>query len=344
MTAPTAIVLGDDSVRGYLAIREGAMWVDRSARTRVEFTGPDVKKTITGLVTSDVESLVAGSGQYGAALTPKGKILADLRIFARDSGLLVDVPKLAAPGWWTMIRKYVNPRGAKYTDITASTRDVGVYGEAAASRVAAALGMATGELEGLAAYAHRTVTVDDVEVIVARVPDLRVPGFEIFAFAAEATFIEDRLSTAGAERGDEAVFTVASIEAGRPEWGIDIDDTTLAQEAELDAWHAISYTKGCYTGQETVARIHFRGHVNKQLRGLRVDPARLPPTRAELIDATGRIVGDVRSVGVSPRLGGIALGMVRREVTPGTILTVRWLGAEGEATGEVQVEALPLVR
>jgi folate-binding protein YgfZ len=341
-STPTATVLGDDSARGYLAIRESAMCVDRSTRARAEFTGTEVKKTLAGLVTSDVESLVPGSGQYGAALTPKGKIIADVRIFARDGGLLVDVPRLAASGWWTMIRKYVNPRLAKYTDVSASTRDIGVYGESAGHRVAEALGMASEELAGLAAYAHRTVTLNGVAVMVARVPDLRVPGFELFVFADDATILTERLSAAGVERGDEAAFAVASIEAGRPEWGIDIDETTLAQEADLDAWHAISYTKGCYTGQETVARIHFRGHVNRQLRGLRVDPARLPPTRAELIDANARIVGDVRSVGVSPRLGGIALGMVRREVTPGTTLTVRWLGAAGEETGEVRVEALPM--
>jgi folate-binding protein YgfZ len=103
-----------------------------------------------------------------------------------------------------------------------------------------------------------------------------------------------------------------------------MDENTIPQEANFDEMEAISYTKGCYIGQEVVARVHFRGHVNKHLRGLRaaggVAP---PPTGAQLIDDTGNHVGDVRSAVSSPRLGGIAIGMVRREVTPGASLTAR---------------------
>jgi folate-binding protein YgfZ len=127
------------------------------------------------------------------------------------------------------------------------------------------------------------------------------------------------------------------VEAGRPEWGLDIDDTTIPQEANLDDLHAISYTKGCYTGQEVVARVHFRGHVNRHLRGLRAAGAEPPPTGAQLVDESGRPVGEVRTGVSSPRLGGIALAMVRREVEPGASLSARWDGAESRA----DVSALP---
>ncbi|HVE77862.1 MAG TPA: folate-binding protein YgfZ, partial [Gemmatimonadaceae bacterium] len=115
---------------------------------------------------------------------------------------------------------------------------------------------------------------------------------------------------------------------------------TIPQEANLDELRAISYTKGCYTGQETVARVHFRGHVNRHLRGLRaVTPAALP-TQAPIVDGE-RPVGDVRSAVVSPRLGSIALAMVRREVAAGATVTVRWVGGETRADVTPLPFALP---
>ncbi|HEV8216049.1 MAG TPA: glycine cleavage T C-terminal barrel domain-containing protein, partial [Gemmatimonadaceae bacterium] len=112
--------------------------------------------------------------------------------------------------------------------------------------------------------------------------------------------------------------------------------TTIPQEANFDELGAISYTKGCYIGQEVVARVHFRGHVNRHLRGLRSGNDDPPPTGAQLIDEGGNHVGDVRSSVVSPRLGGLAIGMVRREVSPGAALKAKW------ETGERRVEVTPL--
>jgi folate-binding protein YgfZ len=120
------------------------------------------------------------------------------------------------------------------------------------------------------------------------------------------------------------------VEAGRPAWGRDIDDTTLTQEANLDELQAISYEKGCYTGQETVARVHFRGHVNRYLRGLVLERDDVPPGAALWL--SDKQVGDVRSVVISPRLGPIALGMVRREVPAGERLEIRMDGRNANAT------------
>jgi folate-binding protein YgfZ len=132
-------------------------------------------------------------------------------------------------------------------------------------------------------------------------------------------------------------WEIARVEAGRPEWGIDIDDTTIPQEANFDELDAISYTKGCYIGQEVVARVHFRGHVNRHLRGLRAASSEAPPTGAQLIDDSGNHVGDIRSSVASPRLGGIAIGMIRREVAPGVSLNAKWEGGERR----VDVTTLP---
>ena len=140
-------------------------------------------------------------------------------------------------------------------------------------------------------------------------------------------------------------WEIARVEAGRPEWGLDIDDNTIPQEANFDELHAISYTKGCYVGQETVARVHFRGHVNKHLRGIHAAGLDSPPAGATLHDDTGQQVGDVRTAVRSPRLGGIALAMIRREVVPGASLIARW-PLEGATDGSlnerrVDVAALP---
>jgi folate-binding protein YgfZ len=125
---------------------------------------------------------------------------------------------------------------------------------------------------------------------------------------------------------------------------VDMDDNTIPQEANFDALHAISYTKGCYVGQETVARVHFRGHVNKHLRGVRGAGVEVIHSGATLHDESGTQVGDVRSAVRSPRLGAIALAMIRREVEPGAALIARSPG-EGDGAApvdrRVDVAALP---
>jgi len=140
--------------------------------------------------------------------------------------------------------------------------------------------------------------------------------------------VKTRLAAACVHAGTSETWEIARIESGRPQWGADMDDSTLPQEANFDELGAISYTKGCYIGQETVARVHFRGHVNRFLRRLRFVSRPAPPKGAELLDESGKVIGDIRSVALSPRYGGVALGMVRREVTPGTTLQARWSGGE----------------
>jgi folate-binding protein YgfZ len=312
----------------YAAMRSGALLIDRGDRVRIRFGGTRATELVTGLVTSDVAALMPGQGQYAAALTPKGKIAADVRIFADSEGLLTDTSARAGSNWREIVKKYVNPRVAPYRDVTLELGDLAVFGPKARRVVAVATGADEAALGALHAYGHVEITQGDSRIMIARSGELDVEGYEIFAPASLDRVLRDRLLAAGAIPGSARVWDIARIEAGRPEWGIDMNDATIPQEANLDELGAISYTKGCYVGQETVARVHFRGHVNRFLRRLHFVSAAVPPTNAELVDDEGKIVGDVRSVAISPRHGGVALAMVRREVAPGTTLHARWDGGD----------------
>jgi folate-binding protein YgfZ len=320
-----------DPVVEYDALRRGALVVDRSARGRVRVSGAKAAEVVTGLVTNDVTALGAGQGLYAAALTPKGKIVADVRVFADAGAMLIDAPPRATAGWVGMLKKFVNPRLAPFEELSASLADLGVFGVKARAVASAATGVPATTLEALPMYGHVTRDVDGVQLRIARVPDLELEGYELFAPMADAGALWQRLVSAGATPGGLTAFEIARVEAGRPEWGIDIDESTLPQEANFDDFHAISYTKGCYVGQETVARVHFRGHVNRHLRGLRSVSDTALPFRAQLRDAAGKPVGEVRSAVISPRLGGVALAMVRREVPVGATLLVTWEGGETRA-------------
>ncbi len=317
----------------YAALTRHAGVVDRSQRARLRVTGPKAAEMIAGLVTNDTQVLHPGQGQYAAALSPKGKVIADVRIFVDDTGILTDTGPRAGDGWRAMVAKYVNPRVAPHADESRTVRELAVFGPAARHVVEAVTGVNSSALTVLPEYAHVRVEVDGAVVMLARAPELLVDGYELFAPAEAFDALWGRATRGGALPCGLAAWEVARVEAGRPEWGLDMDDTTLTQEANLDELQAISYTKGCYVGQEVVARVHFKGHVNRHLRGLRAPDLPAPPAGAALVDAAGHDVGDVRTSVTSPRLGAIALGMVRREIELGATLTARWEG--GEARVEV---------
>jgi folate-binding protein YgfZ len=318
----------------YAALRGGTGLVDRSARLRMLLGGAQAGETLTGLVTNDVGVLHAGAGQYAAALTAKGKVIADVRIFARGDDLLLDTSASAGPGFAAMIRKYVNPRLARSADVSSVLRSIGVFGPRAHAALASVLNAdgasapSIAALRGLANFHHTGFDFAGARIVIARVPDLGGEGFDCFVPVEVATLLWSRLLSMRAVPVGRDATEIARVEAGRPMWGIDMDENTLAQEANFDELDGISYTKGCYTGQETVARVHFRGHVNRNLRG--VQSAAPIPTGAELFEA-GKSVGAVKSSVVSPRMGPIGLAMLRREVETGAELIARWDGGEGSA-------------
>ena len=344
-----SVVLAYGSVAAeYDALHARAALFDRSHRGRLRVSGERAAEMVAGLVTNDVAALAPGQGCYAAALTAKGKIVADVRVFVEEGSVLVDVPARAAAAWAAMVKKYVNPRIAPHTDETTRLRDIGVFGANARHVVATITGVQSSALTALPPYAHVTVEIDGARVLVASVPELGIEGFELIVPAEQHDALWRRAMEAGATPAGLEAWEIARVEAGRPEWGLDMDDSTIPQEANFDELHAISYTKGCYGGQETVARVHFPGHVNKHLRGVRAPGVEPPPRGATLHDAEGAVVGDVRSAVRSPMLGGIALAMVRREVAPGTTLVARWRDdaiapddVAGQVERRVDVAALP---
>jgi len=149
----------------------------------------------------------------------------------------------------------------------------------------------------------------------------------------------DQLAAAGARPAGRLAYTAARVEMGEPIMGEDVDESTIPQEAGSLVTEAVSFTKGCYLGQELVARIDSRGHVNRQLRGVVLAENRLPPSGAEVV-AGGEPVGSITSIAESLLVGApIGLGLIRREVEPGTEVEIRWEGG----TAGAQVRELPLL-
>ena len=295
--------------------------MERSDRLRMTFDGAQAKAALNGLLTNEVTALVEGSGQYAAALTAKGRVLALCRVMDRGSDCLVDTDASAAEGFVAMIKKYVNPRLARYAVITEATGCLGLRGDGAAAAIAAWGGVEVGRLEGLAPLGGCWITHGEPRAWVLRARDTATPGFDCIGDRATIDALRETLLAAGWPRATAAQQLAERIEAGVPAYGVEMTDETIAQEACLDTLGAISFAKGCYTGQEVVARIHFRGHVNRLLR--RIDSPTPLAVGAVLVNEEGAEVGDVRSSVVRANGETIGLAMVRREVTPGTTLTVR---------------------
>lgn len=305
-----------------------AFLVDRNARLRMTFSGAKVKESLGGLVTNDVVALTPGHGQRAVALTPKGRVIALIRVFDRGLDLLVDCEAASADAFVGMIRKFVNPRGAKYQVLGDSMGCLGVHGAQAAKLLAPLLPLALETLDALPM--HGVWSGESGDLTVVRTDELVAPGFDVFAPPARLAELRAALEAQGVHELEAAALEVQRVERGLPRFGVEMDEETIPQEANLDAHGAISFTKGCYTGQEVVARIHFRGHVNRHLRWL---TASAPlPAGAAVLDAEGKEVGDVRSAVVSAERGPLAIAMIRREVAPGSEVRVRTDGGEVAAT------------
>jgi folate-binding protein YgfZ len=301
-------------------LREGCGLLDRSERGKLALTGAGVVEFLNGQVTNELAELRVGEGRYAAFLTPKGKMLGDLRILAvgGDSGaapteLLLDTERSALQALFDMIRRFKVGYDAELHKRTLERGLLSLIGPSAP-----AVGGAE-ELASADEHANTPVEFDGVPALAVR-SDL---GVDLICDATDT----ERLASALVERGALAVSEASAeclrIESGRPRFGVDIDETTIPQEAGLNE-RAVSFTKGCYVGQETVARLHYRGKPNRHLRGLRLSAATSSGDELRLGE---RAVGRLGSVAVSPSLGPIALAIVRREAEPGSTVSVGEDGA-----------------
>ena len=282
--------------------------VDRSERGKLALTGEDRKAFLNGQVTNDIEKLEPGRGCYAAFLTPKGKMLGDLRVL--DAGgehpeLLLDTERVALQALFDLVRRFSIGHRVELHKRTLETALVSLVGPGARA-VAGCAELPAEEHAHLAGeVAGRPVRWVATEL-----------GLDVLCGADDASAVTEALLAAGAQPMDETAAEVLRVERGRPRYGIDLDDTVIPQEAGLND-RAVSFTKGCYVGQETVARLFYKGKPNRHLRGLRL-PA--PVAQGTTLTLEGREVGRATSPVVSPALGPIALALVRREAPPGTTL------------------------
>jgi folate-binding protein YgfZ len=289
--------------------------VDRSERGKLALTGADAKDFLHGQVTNDVEGLTDGTGCYAAFLTHKGKMLGDLRILDTGDELLLDCERVALQELFNMIRRYKLGRAVEVHKRTLERGLLSLIGPDA-RRIAGA-----GDLPE-AEHSHRPAELAGASVRLIAT-DL---GVDVLCDAADTERVAAALASAGALKATEAEAEVRRVESGRPRYGIDLDDTVIPQEAGLNA-RAVSFEKGCYVGQETVARLYFRGKPNRHLRGLKLTG---PAAHGDPLRLGEREVGRLGSVVESPRYGRIALALVRREAAPGDSLAVGDDGVRAE--------------
>ena len=305
-------------------IRHGAT-VGLTHPTVVRVTGSGALSCLQGLLTSDLEKPGNDSLVYGALLTPKGMIVVDAWVLRQGDTLTLVMPRSGHAAALEIFTRSLPPRLARATDLT---------GQAAVAWLIGGHGFQVLAKSGVplpdAAARVRSTGGDLSPVAIALAPEAAPFVAAAVGLGPAVEQLVGRLESAGAVRGEEGDLHVCRILAGWPLLGAEIDERTLPQEVRYDTIGGVSYTKGCYTGQETVARVHFRGHTNRELRGLRWnDPA---PLEDRTVHRREKEVGTVRStLALDDRLLGLA--MLRREVEVGGTVT-----AGGR---EARVTALP---
>ena len=246
----------------YAAATSAAGWIDRSARGKLALTGTGAKQFLQGQVSNDVLALTPGSGCYAAFLTPKGKMLGDLRILDAGSELWLDTERVALQELFNMIRRFSLGYDVQLHKRTLERGLVSLLGPDS-ERLSGVTGLPEAE------HAHLVATVDGIDVRAVRTD----VGIDLICEADRTNDVTRALSGLGVECVSDATAECVRIERGRPRYGADLDDSVIPQEADLND-RAVSFQKGCYVGQETVARLFYRGKPNRQLRGVRLsEPA-----------------------------------------------------------------------
>jgi tRNA-modifying protein YgfZ len=305
---------------GYRALTEACGVVDRSERGKLALTGSEAKAFLHGQVSNDVEGLEPGRGCYAAFLTHKGKMLGDLRILDRGDELLLDTERVTLQELFNMIRRFKLGRDVELHKRTVQMGLLSLIGPGARRVAGGAVGAREHD-NARAEIAGRRVLLVATDV-----------GVDVFCDTEDLQVVRGALDAVPVS---EEAAEVLRIERGRPRYGVDLNEGVIPQEAGLNQ-RAVSFTKGCYVGQETVARLYYRGKPNRQLRGLRLsapaatgDELRLPSGDGQ--PSGGKVVGRLGSVAVSPVRGPIALAIVRREAAVGETLVV----GDGGTTAEV---------
>jgi folate-binding protein YgfZ len=328
---------GDPAAEYRQAIEHAALF-DLSHEGKVEVMGKDAAGFLHNLCTNDVRNLPIGAACEAFLTTGQAKVVAYVLIShgvtGDGDGYWLDTAPGTAGRVVPHLDRYIISEQVELAD---RTSDFAVF-HLAGPEAAAVLGRALRQSPpALAALHHQPVTFGTAAGWICRHDRLGLPGFDIWCTSAQAAAVWQALCQAGARPAGLRVYHILRVEAGTPVYGIDIDDTNLPQEVGRTE-QAVSFTKGCYIGQETVARIRTYGHVNRSLVGLKLAGGNPAPSGAKLFRA-GQEVGHVTSSGFSPGLESvIALAYVRRgSQEPGTALEVE---AAGQRTA-AEVTPLP---
>jgi folate-binding protein YgfZ len=297
----------------YRILREGAGLLDRSGRGKLLLTGSETIDYLQGQITNDVEATAPGMGCYAALLDRKGHMQADMRLLRLTDGVWLDTEPDSADTVMRHLAMYKIGRQVEISDLTADRAILSLIGPEAPAIAGA--GPLSRE------HAHREIEVGGIRPR-AVATDL---GLDLICDASDADGLREALSAAGAAPVSEEAAEILRVESGRPRLGREMTTATIPQEAGIEE-RALSFTKGCYIGQETVARLHYKGRPNRHLRGLRLEA---PASRGDSITLGERDVGQVGTAVVSPAHGPIALAVIRREAEPGARVVIGdGIGAE----------------
>ena len=322
----------------YVAARTAAGIIVRTPGLIV-VSGRDRASYLQGLLTNDVVALTAGQGCYAAYLTAQGRMISDLRVYELGDAMLLALPHTTKDLVLAKLDQFIFSEDVQLGDMTDTLASTAVVGPDSIRLLTQIFGRDAADLDMWPLHGNRRLALNGQQVTVLRVSDVGEPGFELVSPLAQARELGDALRAAGAIDVDAAVAETLRIEAGVPLFGRDMDEQTIPLEAGIED-RAISFTKGCYVGQEVIIRVLHRGHgrVARRLVGLTLEPQHDAPTPGVALRVDDTVVGEVTSSTWSPALSRpIALGYVKRDrAQPDVVLQIA-------AGVDARVVALPFV-
>jgi len=297
----------------YRLLREGAGVLERRNRRRIAVGGREAADYLQGQVTNDVEALDPGDGCYAALLNRKGRMQGDMRALRLEDGFLIETEVAAAEALLRHLSMYRIGREVTVEEVSERATTLSLLGPGSARAA---------DCEPLASeHAHRAASIAAAEVR-AIATDL---GIDLLVAPDDRAAVTEQLAAAGAEPVGAEAAEIVRVESGRPRFGAEMTTATIPEEAGINE-RAVSFTKGCYIGQETVARLHYKGKPNRRLRGLRLSA---PVADGDPVRLGDRELGAIGTAVVSPAHGPIALAILRREAEVGATVTVG-AGVEAE--------------
>ena len=299
-----------DSYQEHCAVRQSVGVVDFSHRGRLRLTGSDRAAYLHRIISNDVEGLSVGEGNYATILTNRGKIISDMNVCVFEDSIGIETNAETISILYQELDKYLIADDVTIEDVTERTGVIGVHGPKSAELLQDAYGF---DVRDLPEYHSLVDEIDGRCIVCVRANETGEVGYNLCVASESIEWLWDTILTKGRAFGAEPVGLTAlnslRIEAGIPRYGAELDDSIFPGEAELEK--AISFEKGCYIGQEIVARMKYRGHPNRLLRGFEV-ASDTPPQRGDRLFDGDKEIGWMTSAVVSPTLGRtIGLGYVR---------------------------------